>query len=90
MESRIGPFWPLIVLTLALQDGAQSAIDSQGGMTAAGEASSVAASEQADIAGVTQTTDTAAAPMDMPVCQEVVDEVNVYTGPDGIDVLVLR
>ncbi|CAK8742143.1 hypothetical protein SODG_005463 [Sodalis praecaptivus] len=31
-----------------------------------------------------------AAPMDMPARQEVGDEVSVYTGPDGIDVLVLR
>ncbi|WP_050747862.1 hypothetical protein [Sodalis glossinidius] len=28
--------------------------------------------------------------MDMPMRQEVGDEVSVYTGPDGIDVLVLR
>lgn len=176
MESRIGPCWPLIVLTLALPASGQSAVDSQGEMTAVGEAPDAAASAPA---AATRTTDTPAAPqesaavpqknaaiavgrvpaaetvnapstvaaadgealaahealqryrkaqgltpspqdppggaakeannppsrgpqrlmprplmpaapMDMPARQEVGDEVSVYTGPDGLDVLVLR
>lgn len=158
MESRIGPFWPMIVLTLALPAGVQSATDSQGEMTAAGETPDAVASAPADDVGATQTTHTPAAPQESadvpqknavtavgrvpaadtvnapstvaaadgealaahealqryrkaqgltlspqdppggaakeannpPARQEVGDEVSVYTGPDGIDVLVLR
>lgn len=80
MESRIGPFWPMIVLTLALPAGAQSATDSQGEMTAAGETPDAVASAPADDVGATQTTHTPAAPQE----SAAVPQKNAVTAAESL------